>query len=259
MLSKRQQRFIKNLMQSKSTRHKNHCFIAEGLINITELLKSDYEIRYIVVSQAFLAQNDDFITGTVKALRTKFYLVSDALFLKLSDTISPQGILALVNIKNTDFENIIKEDFLITALDKIQDPGNMGTIIRTAVATDTDAILIGKGCVDIYNPKVVRAAMGSLFHISFLQTNDIIRTLNIFKKRGGKIVTTYLKAHKNYYDVDYRTNTVIVMGSEDAGVSKQIVNISDELVKIPMPGRAQSLNVGIAHGIITYEAVKQRI
>jgi TrmH family RNA methyltransferase len=93
---------------------------------------------------------------------------------------------------------------LIIALDRIQDPGNMGTIIRTADAAGADALLIGKGCVDIYNPKVVRSAMGSLFHIPIVQTDDLIKTLIELKEKGGKVVTTHLLAKKHYYDVNYK-------------------------------------------------------
>ncbi len=259
-LSKKQQKLIKGLKQSKNARLKNRCFIVEGLKNVAESLKSDYEIRYIVASEAFFELNDGFVKKMAgKIPRNRLYQVSDKVFYELSDTVTPQGILAVINIKNTDIENILKENFLIIALDRIQDPGNMGTIIRTADAAGADAILIGKGCVDIYNPKVVRSAMGSLFHMPFVQTDDLIKTLIMLKEKGGKIVTTHLEAQKHYYNVNYKTGTVIVMGSEDEGVSKEIANISDELIRIPMPGKAESLNVAIAHGIIAFEVVRQRI
>ena len=150
------------------------------------------------------------------------------------------------------------DNYLIFALDRIQDPGNMGTIIRTADAAGANSVLVGKGCVDVYNPKVVRSAMGSLFHIPIVYTDNLVNTLVKLKENGGRIVTTHLLAKKHYYDVNYKNSTVVVMGSEDEGVTEDVARISDELVKITMPGNAESLNVAIAHGIIAFEAVRQR-
>lgn len=259
-LPQKQQKLIKGLRQSKNNRMKNRCFFVEGLKNVAEAIESSHEIRFVVTSDGFLELNADSIKKlTGKIPESRLYRVSDKVFNELADTVTPQGILAVINFKDVHIENILKQNFLIFALDRIQDPGNMGTIIRTADAAGADAVVIGKGCVDIYNPKVVRSAMGSLFHIPLVHTDDLVKTLIALKKKGGKVVTTHLGAKKQYYDVDFSTGTVIVMGSEDEGVSKEIAAVSDELVRIPMPGKAESLNVAIAHGIIAFEAVRQRI
>ncbi len=259
-LSKNQQKLVRDLRKSKKARMKNRCFIVEGLKNVAESIKSNYEVRFVVISDDFIKSNTGFIKTLSKQVSSnRLYQVKGNLFNELTDTVTPQGIMAVVNFKDTNIEDVQKENFLMIALDRIQDPGNMGTIIRTADAAGADAIVIGQECVDIYNPKVVRSAMGSLFHIPIIQTDDLIKTLIELKEKGGKVVTTHLKAKKHYYDINYKVCTVIVMGSEDEGVSKEIVQISDELVKIPMPGSAESLNVAIAHGIMVFEAVKQRI
>jgi TrmH family RNA methyltransferase len=258
-LAKKQQKFIKSLRQSKNARMKNRCFFVEGLKNVAESIKSNHEIRFIVSSEGFYRLNLDLIKKIMEKIpKNRIFKVSDQVFNELADTVTPQGILAVINFKDINVKDILKENFLIIALDRIQDPGNMGTIIRTADAAGADAIIIGKGCVDVYNPKVVRSAMGSMFHIPSVQTDDLIKTLIELKEKGGKVVTTHLLARKHYYDVNYSTGTVIVMGSEDEGVSEEIAVISDELVRIPMPGEAESLNVAIAHGIIAFEAVRQR-
>jgi len=258
-LSKRQQRLIKALKESKIARVKNQCFIVEGLKSVEEVIGSDFEIRFIVLSDIFLSSNNVLLKKLWdKIPKDHLYRVSDKTFAELADTVTPQGILAVANFSEIGIEDILKDNFLIVALDKIQDPGNMGTIIRTADAAGADGIIVGKGCVDIYSPKVVRSAMGSLFHVPIVQTDDLGETLIELKQKGGKVVTTHLSAKQYYYNVNYRKSTVIVMGSEAEGVSKNISNISDELIKIPMPGRAESLNVAVAHGIVIFEAARQR-
>lgn len=258
-LSKRQQRLIKTVIQSKTARIKNSCFIVEGLKNVEEALDSDFDIGFIVLSDAFLESHNVFLEKLKrKVSQDKLHKVSHKTFIELTDTVTPQGILAVINFKDMEIDNILKENFLIIALDRIQDPGNMGTIIRTADAAGADGIVVGKGCVDIYNPKVVRSTMGSLFHIPIVQTDDLCKTLVELKQRGGKVVTTHLSAKKAYYNVNFKTSTVIVMGSEAEGVSQEISILSDELIKISMPGQAESLNVAVAHGIIVFEAVRQR-
>jgi len=258
-LSKKQQRLIKTLRQSRTARIKNRCYFVEGIRNVEEAIDSNSDIRFVVISDSFLNSNENLpekINGKVS--EDILYRVSDKTFAELTDTVTPQGILAVINFNDIRIEDILKPNFLIVALDKIQDPGNMGTIIRTADAAGADGIIAGKGCVDIYNPKVVRSTMGSLFHIPVVQTDDLIKTLMELKQKGGKVVTTHLSAKQDYYDVNFKTSTVIVMGSEAEGVSKDISDISDELVRIYMPGHAESLNVAIAHGIIIFEAVRQR-
>jgi len=259
-LSKRHQRLIKVLRQSKTGRMKNRCFFVEGLKNVEEVIGSDYGIRFIVLSDTFLVSNDVFLEKLKRKVSEDIlYKASDKTFIELTDTVTPQGILAVININDVKIDDILRNNFFIVALDKIQDPGNMGTIIRTADAAGADGIVIGKGCVDIYNPKVVRSAMGSLFHIPIVHTDDLSKTLVELKQRGGKVVTTHLAAKKEYYNVDLKTSTVIVMGSEADGVSQKILAVSNELIKIPMPGQAESLNVAVAHGIIAFEAVRQRV
>ena len=153
-LSKRQQRLIKTVIQSKTARIKNSCFIVEGLKNVEEALDSDFDIGFIVLSDAFLELHNVFLEKLKrKVSQDKLHKVSHKTFIELTDTVTPQGILAVINFKDMEIDNILKENFLIIALDRIQDPGNMG-IIRTADAAGADGIVVGKGCVDIYNLKL---------------------------------------------------------------------------------------------------------
>jgi TrmH family RNA methyltransferase len=258
-LSKNQVKLINALKDSSIRRKKTHSFFVEGLKTVIEAISSDYSIEFIVASDKFLRNQGNILLQALNEKEIKVFRISQELYSKLSDTISPQGLMAIVKSKIYDGSILFKKSCLTVALDRIGDPGNMGTIIRTADAAGASGLILSKGCVDVYNPKVIRSTMGSIFHLPFVQTDDLVQTLNEFKRNNGRVVTTHLKANKYYFNVDYTVPTVIVMGQEDEGVLEEIVNISDELIQIPMPGSAESLNVAIASGIILFEAVKQRI
>jgi len=259
-LSKNNRKIINALRKSRNLRQKNKRFLVEGLRSVCEAINSNYNIDFIVLSETFLKHALQKNTQLFKMINdNKIYQASDQLFNELSDTVTPQGIMAVVEHKSYNFEDAISDKFLIIALDRVKDPGNMGTIVRSSDAAGADAILLSKGCVDIYNPKVIRSTMGSVFHIPLIQSEDFCIELNKLKKLGGQIITTHLKAQKYYYEVDFTRPSIIVMGKEDEGVSDDVLNISDEIVKIPMLGRAESLNVSVAHGIMLYEAVSQRL
>jgi len=259
-LPKKHIKLIKALKESKNAREKNQCFFVEGVRSLKEALKSNFIIDFVVASTKFINQDNEKNSSLIAQLQQlKLYKISEDLFDSLSDTVTPQGIMAVIRMKSFEPKEYIDGNFLVVALDRIKDPGNMGTIIRTADAAGASIIIAGKGCVDSYNPKVIRSTMGSIFHMPIIQIDDLVTTLKDLKNRGGRIVTTHLAAKKYYYDLDMTGPTVIVMGKEDEGVSDEITDISDEVVKIPMRGPAESLNVSIAHGIILFEAVKQRM
>jgi len=259
-LSKNNRKMINALRKSRNLRQKNKRFLVEGLRSVCEAINSNYKIDFIVLSESFLEntlQKNPQLIALIN--NNKIFRTSDQLFSELSDTVTPQGIMAVVEYKIFNLYEVISDNFLIIALDRVKDPGNVGTIIRSSDAACADAIIFSKGCVDIYNPKVIRSTMGSVFHIPLIQSEDFSKELIKLKELGGRIITTHLRAEKYYYEVDYTQPSIIVMGKEDEGVSEDVMKISDEIVKIPMLGRAESLNVSVAHGIMLYEAVSQRL
>lgn len=151
-----------------------------------------------------------------------------------------------------------KKDKFIIILDEIQDPGNMGTIIRTADAFGASGVVLTPNCVDIYNPKVVRSTMGSLFHIPIAQVEDKIQLIEELKNKHVKIYATSLESANYVYDIDFRRDFALVIGNESKGISQQILDLADNIVKIPIMGNAESLNAAIASSIIMYETVRQR-
>lgn len=181
--------------------------------------------------------------------------VTEKVFSGITDVTNPQGILAVIG-KNTDINEIDYNQNLFLVLDNIQDPGNMGTILRTADSVNLKQIIVAKGTADCYNPKVVRSTMGAIFRVKVIECEDLKKVLKEMKKRKIKVYTTDLQTDKSIYDVDYQKSAIII-GNEANGVSRDILELADEKIKIPMIGKTESLNAAVATGIILYEAIKK--
>jgi len=143
-------------------------------------------------------------------------------------------------------------------IDKVQDPGNLGTIVRTAHAAGCSGVILTKGTVDLYNEKTLRSTMGSIFNISIIEDYDLSFTRNL-KSQGYKLVCSSLDTEYNFYDINFSEKLIITVGNEGNGISEEIFNISDIKVKIPMPGGAESLNAAVAASIMIYEGVRQSL
>lgn len=249
---------IKSLYRKKQ-RMKSKSFIIEGIKTIEEAIVNGHPIKNIIYTDQLLTTKDgeEFFQG-IKHMKNLVY-VPNNIFKEISDTENPQGILGIASFEYRDMVEIEREDkpFLLY-LDGVQDPGNMGTIIRTADAFKVDGIIITEGCVDPYNPKVVRATMGSIFRVPLYYVLDGVEELNRLKDKGIKIYATSLEESRFIYDVDFKESLLLVIGNESKGVSEEIFSLSHRLIKIPMPGKAESLNAGVAASIIMYEVLKQR-
>lgn len=170
---------------------------------------------------------------------------------------NPQGILAVVEKNRKNPELDYNQDFILI-LDDVQDPGNLGTIIRTADSINLKQIIVSKGCGDVYNPKVVRSSMGAIFRVEILEKENLADEIKEIKRHGFKTMATDLATDSSIYDEKY-TKCAVVIGNEANGVSKQILDIVDQKIKIPMLGKTESLNASVATGIILYEYVRQKI
>ena len=180
--------------------------------------------------------------------KVKKFIVNEKIKNSISQTESPQGIFAVVKIKEFSIEF---RDKRFVILDRIQDPGNLGTVIRTSDAAGFNTIILDKGSVDPFNPKVVRSSQGSLFHLKIINS-DIKRIIEELKDRGVKILGTSPKGDKIYTDVNIRDRLAIVFGNEAKGIRDEILSMCDETIRIPIYGRAESLNVSVSSGIILY-------
>lgn len=248
---------IKGLDKKKNRNNKNLYFI-EGIRIVEDAIESNESIEYILYSDKLFQTKDGENLFNIINNKFTYYQIDHKLFKEISDTENPQGIIAVVKMKNHKLEDIHKENSLIIFLDKLQDPGNMGTIIRSADALGASGIIVSKGSVDIYNPKVVRSTMGSLFHIPIVQISDSIETIQKLKNTGVRILATTLGKAKYCYDIDLTENILVIIGNEGNGISKELFNISDENIIIPMDGDSESLNVSMASSIIMYEVLRQK-
>ncbi|MEJ8554067.1 TrmH family RNA methyltransferase [Tepidibacter sp. Z1-5] len=245
-------KYTKSLLKSKK-RSQEKKFIIEGYRIVNQAMQCSAIIDYIMYNDEFL--NKDEHKKFIQQLESdnyKLYKTTDKLFKEVCDTEKPQGIIAVVEYKEYSLDDSLKEetDFIVI-LDRIQDPGNMGTIIRTADAAGAQCIFLLKGCVDVYNPKVIRSTMGSIFDMNIVNCTD--EDLDIIKNRGFNIVSSYLNTDNYYNTVDYGKQVALVIGNEGNGIKDEIIDKSDILVKIPIYGKAESLNAAMASGILMYE------
>ena len=249
---------IKSLYRRKE-RWAKQLFLVEGIKIVEESVDNGYPITNIIYSdEIFNVRGGDTLFNKIKNY-DRLINVSDKLYKDISDTENPQGILAVAKFEVNSIENIkTKDNPFILLLDQVQDPGNMGTIIRTADAFGIDGIIVTEGCVDIYNPKVVRSTMGSIFRVPIYHELDGIKVIDELKKQKMKIYSTSLEGSQYIQDTNFREGCMLVIGNESRGVSNILNSLTDKLVKIPMIGEAESLNAAVASSIIMYEVMIQR-
>ncbi len=185
-------------------------------------------------------------------------LVSDAIFPQLVTTETPEGVVAIAPIPTPPTLPALTPNTLVVALDALQDPGNLGTIIRTADAAGATAILVGKGTVDPYSPKVVRSTMGSLFHLPVIPVADLYPALDALAHAGASVIATSLGARRSLYELDLAKPVVWLIGNESQGLSEAALAHTTAQIRIPMPGHAESLNAAIAAAVCLFETVRQR-
>lgn len=227
-------------------------FIVEGLRFVGEALKESDLIDSLFISKSYVDKYKYLLDNNLISEK-KVFIVEDNIFKCLCYTESPQGIIAVCNITKEIFN--ITDGFYIL-VDKVQDPGNLGTIIRSAHASGAKAVILTKGTVDLYNHKVLRSTMGSIFYIPIIE-DEKCEYINALKAKGFKFLVSSLDTDKNFYDIDLTKNLVICVGNEGNGVSEDIYKLSDIKAKIPMPGGAESLNVSIAASIMMFEVIRQ--
>ena len=241
-------------LADKKYRDELGLFIADGLRFVNEIPET-IQIEKIIFSESFASKND--LTPYQKKSST--LIISNKLFDEISDTKKPQGIMAICKKIHFNVNDIIKKNGFYILAEEINDPGNLGTIIRTAHAAGANGIFLTNGSVDLYNNKVLRSTMGSIFKIPVLQNIDLDYISDILKKNKIMLYAAHLKAKKYHYEVNYTNGCAFLLGNEARGLSEHAVSLCDGLIKIPMPGDAESLNASVAAAILMYEVVKQRM
>ncbi len=244
---------IKKLYEKKY-REQEMCFIVDGIKLVKEAIMENAIIEKIVFCKELLESNSQLADKEFVKEIEKFDCLEVSLnvFKYLSEVQNPQGILAIIKIDENKNKILLNEN-LFLVLDEIQDPGNIGTIIRTADSAGIKQIICSPNTADCYNSKVIRATMGAIFRVNMIYVNDLLVTLDELKNNGIRILATDLNATQTIYETDFNKSAIII-GNEANGVSNNVLDISNEKIKIPMQGRAESLNAAIATGIVIYEA-----
>lgn len=245
-------------LKNKASREEKGLYFIEGIRFAEEAIKEAADIQYIMVSESFLSNNGP--SGLLREINetiANVYLIPDSLFSSVSDTKNPQGILAVLPLKRKQLKDAALSGGLLVILDAIKDPGNMGAIIRTADAAGCGGVIIPEGCVDVYNPKVLRSTVGSVFHVPIYHCGGIGEAMDIARRNGFLLCASQLSGSVSIYEADLSGRVALIIGSEAEGISPETAKNSDLLIRIPMEGRAESLNASVAAGIMIFEAIRQ--
>ncbi len=254
---------IVKLREKSKERKAEGLFVVEGIRIFKEIPAMD--IDSVFVSESFVENNIDVepkdITDNkydnIPDLfnRVDYTVVADNVFKKLSDTVTPQGVLAVVRMQDYTLEEMLdardKDSSCIVVLDKIQDPGNLGTIIRTGEGAGITGVVMSSDTVDLYNPKVIRSTMGSIFRVPCVVVDDLANAVETIKSSGVKTYAAHLDG-KDISTVDLADDRAFLIGNEANGLSEEIANEADEKIKIPMEGEVESLNAAVATAILIY-------
>lgn len=253
MLTKNELKYYSSLLKKKF-REEEKKFLVEGKKLVVEALNSKYRCEIIIVTNEFVGSE----AGYVNSLRKKdirIVQVTNAEFEKIADTVNPQGITAAFKMgEEVDFS----AGNIILALEDVSDPGNVGTILRNCDWFGVNAVILSETCADVFNPKTIRASMGSLFHLSIKISSKFLDDINRFAGYGYKIFTAHLNG-QNIYDLTFPEKFVIVFANEANGPSNELLNVSDKLINIPKFGKAESLNVANSSAVILSEIKRQSI
>lgn len=241
-------------LQQRKYRQKFGEYTVEGIRAVTDIGKKDF-LRSILIRESKRSELEPLVEKgfTVSSV----YVVQDPIFDKIEHSVNGQGILGIAKKCVNDLHSLIVEDGLYVALDGVQDPGNLGTIIRTAVAAGAKGIFLLKGTVDPYNEKCVRSTMSALCNIPIFEDVTLSEFYDFIKDNTIKTYVTSLENAKPYHTISYAKRTMIILGNEGNGVSREIIEMCDQAITIPMYGDIESLNVSIAAALCMYKVREQ--
>lgn len=250
-----QLKYIQQLAKKARLRREDRVFLVEGPRMFYEADR--HQIRKAYLSEHFYGTMEDhsILDGI------SWEIVENGVFDKMSSTMTPQGVLCVLNQPAYRLEDLLKkENPLLVFLENLQDPGNMGTIFRTAEGAGADGIIMTANCVDIYNPKTIRSTMGSIYRMPFvcLKEEETQMVLELLKKRGIATCAAHLKGEHTYDREDYSGGTAFLIGNEGNGLTDETAQAASLKVRIPMEGKLESLNASVAASILLYEAYRQR-
>jgi TrmH family RNA methyltransferase len=236
-------------------------FIIEGNLMVREALLYKWPLEQLIYIPSWeKSSQGQTILALASAAGIQLLEVSEAVFCKLAGTKTPQGVLAVGRYQETPLTQLFdRSPSLLLLVDGVQDPGNLGTIVRSADAAGAQGVILLKGTVDLYNPKTLRATMGSLFHLPAIEVSQAGDVLRFASATGLQLVAGAPAAVETLSSCDLTLPTILAVGNESSGCSDEILRQANHVVSISMPGHAESLNAAVAASIMLYEAVRQRL
>lgn len=238
-------------------RRKDGVFLAEG-VKMLEEAPLEW-IREVYLSEDAFEKIHKTPELREKLERVGYETVSAEVFAKMSDTQTPQGVLTVLNRPNHRIEDLLQQpNPLLVVLENLQDPGNLGTIIRTGEGAGVTGVIMSEGTVDIFNPKTIRSTMGSVYRVPFAYVTDVSEVMSRLREKGIHTYAAHLKGDTYYDSFSFREPTAFLIGNEGNGLSKELADSADNYLKIPMEGKVESLNAAIATSLLMYEAHRQR-
>lgn len=255
--SNAQVKHVINLLNKAKYRRECKMFVVEGSKMVFEA-PADM-IDKIFVSESYMAGCKKNSLEADKLSGTNAEVVSDNVFKQMSDTKTPQGILATVKMKEYSLHDILGSDnTFVMVCEDIQDPGNLGTIVRTGEGAGISGVIMSRNTVDIYNPKTIRSTMGSLYRVPFVYVDDLHDVIKKMKNLEINVFATHLNGNNNYTKENYTGKCAFLIGNEGNGLKDETTCLADILIKIPMAGRVESLNAAVSSAVIMYEVNRQR-
>ena len=248
---------LQKLMKQSRTRRQEGVFVVEGWKMVKEALERNLVLHLYSAEREQEHCREELNRLSCDQVPVDF--MRDNLFSQLSDTVSPQGILGVVRMPVYEREEIVNQpDAKLLCLENIQDPGNLGTMFRTAEGAGMTGVVLTKGCVDLFNPKVVRSTMGSLFRVPFYVCQDMEEEMKFMQKKGFCFYAAHLQGTKDFTKESYEGSIGILIGNEANGLSEAVSGLADCKVKIPMEGELESLNAAVSAALFMYEVRRKR-
>ena len=260
--SNQQMKNVSALLKKSKERKNTKTFVVEGPRMVVEAPVEG--LKAVYVSEFF--ENNAENKVVLKELKDKcdqanaiYEVVADNVFKSVSDTQTPQGIMAVVRMPEYSMEQLLNGDQThLLILESIQDPGNLGTMVRTGEGAGVTGIIMNKTTVDLFNPKTIRSTMGSIYRVPFFVTEDLEATMRDLQNQGVSLYAAHLKGEHAYDEEDYTKACGFLIGNEGNGLSDVIADLADTYIKIPMEGQVESLNAAISATLLMYEANRQR-
>ena len=248
---------LANLKRKRKLRDEEGVFLVEGIRMFRETPKM--LLKEVYASESFYKKERRMTDEALKGSGAYLEILSDTVFGYVSDTKTPQGILCVVEQMNHEINELTSAKCpLIMVLDHLQDPGNLGTILRTAEGAGVTGILMDRECVDVYNPKTIRSTMGSIYRMPFVYVEDLGKGIQDLKDKGITTYAAHLEGTNSYDEEDLTNPCAFLIRNEGNGLRREIADMADCYVKIPMLGQVESLNAAIASSVLMFEAARQR-